>query len=66
MQLLQEGVYQRGSLAEEALLQRRDAVAMQGPKQLPTAEEWFVAEKAAQSCLLGHHVCAGGLFYVAG
>lgn len=59
VQLLQEAVHQLGSLAEEALLERGDAFAMQGPKQLPPAEEWLIAEEAAQSCVLGHHVGAG-------
>lgn len=61
VQLLQEAVHQLGSLAEEALLQRGDAFAMQGPKQLPLAEEWLIAEEAAQRRVLGHHVGAGRL-----
>lgn len=34
---------------------------MQGPKQLPPAEEWLIAEEAAQRCVLGHHVGTGRL-----
>lgn len=61
MELLQETVHQLGSLAEEALLQRGDTFATQRPKQLPLAEEGLVAEEAAQSSVLGHHVGAGRL-----
>lgn len=50
VELLQEAVHQRGSLAGEALLQRGVAAAMQRPEQLPPAEEGLVAEE-------GHHVC---------
>lgn len=57
VELLQEAVHQLGSLAEEALLQRGAAFAMQRPKQLPLAEEGLVAEEAAQR----HHVSAGRL-----
>lgn len=60
VELLQEVVHQLGSLAEEAWLQQGDAFALQRPKQLlPPAEEGLVAEEAAQTCLLGHHVGAG-------
>lgn len=60
VELLQEAVHQLGSLAEEAWLQRGDPFALQRPKQLlPPAEEGLVAEEAAQSCVLGHHVGVG-------
>lgn len=56
VELLQEAVHQLGSLAEETLLQRGDAFALQRPQQFPPAKEGLVAEEAAQSCVLGHHV----------
>lgn len=59
VELLQEAVHQLGPLAEEALLQRGDAIVVQRPEQLPPAEEGLVAEKAAQNCVLGHPVAAG-------
>lgn len=56
MELPQEAVGQLGSLAEEVLLQCREAVGMQRPQQSLPAEERVIGEQAAQGRVLGHHV----------